>query len=217
MNSNEPKSLSSFQPSRKEIDLNQVETNGQSHELVPPIPEPDYSSDEDGAAKDKPKRPIENGVNKQSELSSTASPSKPKLTTTATVVLKSSSPLPPPEDTKKNMFEELREQSAKIAGSARLRFASTNGSDGVRKQNFEEEQNSQSNVMRNVAEFEKRLGKEFPPPSTNRATNGITIDSNSAQMRMSKSCFEEFVPNQLNRGSRFPCSNLISFFYIESH
>lgn len=121
-------------------------------------PDPDYSDDE----KDKSTKveETENGANIGSPPSSTK-----KLTTTATLVLKSSSPLPPPiaasDDSSaqnalfssKNMFEELKEQSAKITSAARLKFATT-------QQSSTDQQPPPppvSNVKKNVAEFERKL------------------------------------------------------------
>lgn len=180
---------------------------------MPAIPEPDYSSDEEEnkAAKSESKSVTskeETAVECKS-ASSDASGQAVKLTTTATVVLKSSSPCPPTEGSvtestknfgfsSKNMFDELREQSAKITNSARLRFASNRQSSqdgdsrGMRRMNSQEE--TVSNVMKNVAEFEKRLGKD---QIAGRVASNGTADASAtanAQMRMSKSCMEEFVP-----------------------
>ena len=178
---------------------------------MPPIPEPDYSSDEDenkGAksefkSEDR-KHDVENGECK-SVTDASGHPAV-KLTTTATLVLKSSSPCPPQEVStsaisdsvqnkgfnSKNMFEELREQSAKITSSARLRFASNrqNSQDGnnrlmKRMSSQDESQQPVNNVMKNVAEFEKRLGKD--QLAGHAATTNGTSDPNAGQMRMSKS------------------------------
>lgn len=170
--------LSSFQPA----------TKNEQKQSEPPIPEPDYSSDEE----DSKNRTGEN----ESTLKANKSPSeKIKLTTKATVVLKSTSPLPPDavrssaDDSQlpaknshtfanKNIFDELKEQSARITSAARLRFAAENGSNYT--DTVEVGGQAPNNVKKNVAEFEKKL-------------NGVKDQVDSAQIRMSKSCMEEFV------------------------
>ena len=151
---------------------------------------------------------VENEENKVTESDDTAlMQSTKKLTTTATVIFKCSSPCPlgdtsditsnEPVKSKtfksKNMFEELKEQSAKITSSARLRFAlnrqnSHEGdSQAIKRLGSQEDSQPVNNVMKNVAEFEKRLNV------AGRVPNNGEIDTSS--MRMSKSCIEEFVPN----------------------
>lgn len=169
--------LSSFQPA----------TKNEQKQSEPQIPEPDYSSDED----DSKNRQADN----ESTLKAKKSPSeKIKLTTKATVVLKSTSPLPPdavrsaddsqlpPKNSttfaNKNIFDELKEQSARITSAARLRFAAENSSNYT--DNVDVGGQAPNNVKKNVAEFEKKL-------------NGVKEPVDSAQIRMSKSCMEEFV------------------------
>lgn len=212
--------LSSFQPVRssaKDPEANALDSRNE----VPPIPEPDYSSDEEEkAVKNESKAPVmkqlvENGERQSSEGKESDGPmsgqSSVKLTTTATLVLKCSSPCPPADlstnasnepakiqtFSSKNMFEELREQSAKITSSARLKFASNrqNSQEGdnlvIKKLSSQEASQPVNNVMKNVAEFEKRLTKD---QIANRIPANGVIDP-TIQMRMSKSCMEEFVPN----------------------
>lgn len=232
-----------------------------SAETVPPIPEPDYSSDEEGAADgDKKKSKEQNGDLHQASSGgkpgSSDHPAVKHLTSTATVVFRSSSPVAGVDGqqtanaeqqqtngktfTTKNMFEELREQSAKITNSARARFAtdgrqnSTTGAEdqaseqggkgtSILKRGNSQEGGEVSNVMKNVAEFEKmRLGaKEMAAArmaAAAAATNGTTTSTNGvasngttasaaadlSNMRMSKSCIEELhAANSLKRGGKF--------------
>lgn len=183
--------LSSFQPATSKQDN---ESN-----IRPQIPDPDYSSDED-----------EKNKKKNASISTDTTPKKAekiKLMTKATVVLKSTSPCPPETDIQitepksseslkngiigsKNIFDELKEQSAKITSAARLRFATTE-SDGIvgtaaNTNSSQVSTKAPNNVKKNVAEFEKRL-------------NGSSISKDqmdSQQLRMSKSCMEDFTPQQ---------------------
>lgn len=277
--------LSSFQPVRTAATTVQEKPiEAGLGEAVPPIPEPDYSSDEGGADDaDKKKKSKEaqggdhahqNGQLQPTTTASVSSSSKPgssehpavKLTSTATVVFRSSSPVPgagpaaadqtitttssndqqaqkngtnTSSFTTRNMFEELREQSAKITNSARARFAtdgrqnSTTATAGegdqgsneaitrasiLKRGNSQEGSDAVSNVMKNVAEFEKRLviGGGVKEKMNGTAPNGAAggggggisaADLNT--MRMSKSCIEELhAANSLKRGGKLKGSSI---------
>ncbi|UXI16180.1 hypothetical protein NH340_JMT02123 [Sarcoptes scabiei] len=168
----------------------------------PNIPEPDYSScDEDDARpktdenKNEQRKDLNDNNRKNAE--------KIKFTTKATVVLKSTSPaphrpsnldaskmdeingdLPPPPSppSSQNIFDELKEQSAKITSAARLRLkAQENNSESI------VEKTHSSNVKKNIAELEKRL-------------NGTSIkDILENQIRMSRSCLDELASGQIQQ------------------
>ena len=227
------RSLTSFQPARSTN--SQSDTDKDKCDAAPQIPEPDYSSDEE---ENKTKsETVPNGnvdhsksVSGKSENDAAdSSQSHQKLTTTATLILKSSSPCPPEATTStvntvtetsknglfssKNMFEELREQSAKITSAARLRFAAN------RQNSTDDKCNSPqlsagdpsapvNNVMKNVAEFERRLsitGENKSEAAVCRPPNQPEVNGQNNSLRMSKSCIEEFVPNNvtLRKGSYF--------------
>lgn len=264
--------LTSFQPpvrTQEQQDVSGGANASNAGETVPPIPEPDYSSDEEGGGAEAEKKKSNESKNLNGDLQQQGSsggkpgssdhPAVKHLTSTATVVFRSSSPVAGAGGgdgqqtsndqqtngktfTTKNMFEELREQSAKITNSARARFATdgrqnstTGGTEdqvsgdqsGKNTSSILKRGNSQegevSNVMKNVAEFEKmRLGaKEMAAARMAAAANGVTTSTNGvtsngttaasaaadlSNMRMSKSCIEELhAANSLKRGGKFGC------------
>lgn len=91
-------------------------------------------------------------------------------------------PPPPSPPSSQNIFDELKEQSAKITSAARLRLkAQENNSESI------VEKTHSSNVKKNIAELEKRL-------------NGTSIkDILENQIRMSRSCLDELASGQIQQ------------------
>lgn len=209
---NATRSLTSFQPATSSaITFTADKPAVAASDAMPKIPEPDYSSDEEDKAKtgsvpngDLSKAPPLATGSDADNVDSSSQAAPKKLTTTATVILKSSSPCPPEATSEqpknglfssKNMFEELREQSAKITGAARLRFA--NNRQASQDDKLGPGSEPVNNVMKNVAEFERRLSVTKGEPASVATSIRPTQADIQQQLRMSKSCIEEFVPNNV--------------------
>lgn len=203
--------MSSFQATSGE--------NGQSGR-APVIPEPDYSSDEEDKKGKKENKENENA---------TTSGGGTKYTTTATVVFKTTSPIPPRVSrengateastqelfSKKNMFEELREQSAKITNAARMKMMTTRQASGDEKlydRTGGQDGQPLSNVMKNVAEFERKL-------SFGTAKEAVSVGrseslGSAAQLKTSKSYVEDFAPNAVALKKGLKCFVAFALLYL---